>query len=115
MTNNDFNSTVPALGENEPGRRFDNNVSGQDNGASGKRPRKSLEELAAELDELAAVPTDVLADWVTARGRCLWESTFGEPPEWTGEQEPGSGAGTPDVRGLSGAVGVSGVRGPRRR
>ncbi|MCA1676002.1 MAG: WhiB family transcriptional regulator [Actinobacteria bacterium] len=54
----------------------------------GKQPRKNLEELAAELDELAAVPTDVLADWVTARGRCLWETTFGEPPAWTGEQEP---------------------------
>jgi WhiB family redox-sensing transcriptional regulator len=46
------------------------------------------EQLAAELDELAAVPTEVLADWVTARGRCLWETTFGEPPEWTGEDDP---------------------------
>lgn len=46
------------------------------------------EQLAAELDELAAVPTEVLADWVTARGRCLWETTFGEPPEWAGEDEP---------------------------
>jgi WhiB family transcriptional regulator, redox-sensing transcriptional regulator len=45
-------------------------------------------QMAAELDELAAVPTEVLADWVTARGRCLWETTFGEPPEWTGEEEP---------------------------
>jgi len=51
-------------------------------------PYKSLEELAAELDELAAVPTEVLADWVTARGRCLWETTFGDPPGWTGEDEP---------------------------
>ncbi|MGH3793376.1 MAG: WhiB family transcriptional regulator [Pseudonocardiaceae bacterium] len=51
-------------------------------------PRKSAEELSAELDELAAVPTEVLADWVTARGRCLWESTFGVLPEWTGEDEP---------------------------
>jgi WhiB family transcriptional regulator, redox-sensing transcriptional regulator len=49
---------------------------------------KSYEEMAAELDELAAVPTDVLAAWVTAQGRCLWETTFGEPPEWTGEDEP---------------------------
>jgi WhiB family redox-sensing transcriptional regulator len=49
---------------------------------------KNYEELAAELDELSLVPTEVLADWVTARGRCLWESTFGEPPEWSGEQEP---------------------------
>ncbi len=46
------------------------------------------EQLAAELDELAAMPTEVLADWVSARGRCLWETTFGEPPEWTGEDEP---------------------------
>jgi WhiB family redox-sensing transcriptional regulator len=49
---------------------------------------KSYEEMAAELDELAAVPTDVLASWVTAQGRCLWETTFGEPPEWTGEDVP---------------------------
>jgi WhiB family transcriptional regulator, redox-sensing transcriptional regulator len=46
------------------------------------------EQWAAELDELAAVPTEVLADWVTAQGRCLWETTFGEPPEWTGEDDP---------------------------
>lgn len=49
--------------------------------------RQSAEEIAAELDELAAVPTEVLADWVTARGKCLWETTFGEPPEWTCEAE----------------------------
>ncbi|HJT02628.1 MAG TPA: WhiB family transcriptional regulator [Pseudonocardiaceae bacterium] len=48
----------------------------------------NYEQMAAELDELAAVPTEVLAAWVTARGRCLWETTFGEPPEWTGEDEP---------------------------
>ncbi|HEY0691805.1 MAG TPA: WhiB family transcriptional regulator [Kribbella sp.] len=52
------------------------------------RSGQSHEELAAELDELAMVPTDVLADWVTARGRCLWETTFGEPPEWSGEEQP---------------------------
>ncbi len=46
------------------------------------------EQWAAELDELAAVPTEVLADCVTAQGRCLWETTFGEPPEWTGEDDP---------------------------
>jgi WhiB family redox-sensing transcriptional regulator len=51
-------------------------------------PRKSLEEIVVELDELAAVPTEVLADWVTAQGRCLWETTFGEPPEWSGQDEP---------------------------
>jgi WhiB family transcriptional regulator, redox-sensing transcriptional regulator len=48
----------------------------------------NYEQLAAELDELAAVPTEVLAAQVTARGRCLWETTSGEPPEWTGEDEP---------------------------
>ncbi len=52
-----------------------------------KEEPRSLEEMAAELDELAMVPTDVLADWVTARGRCLWETTFGDPPEWSGEDD----------------------------
>jgi len=51
-------------------------------------PCKNNEEMAAELDELAAVPTEVLAEWVTAAGRCLWETTFGEPPEWSGEDDP---------------------------
>lgn len=50
--------------------------------------RLSFEKMCTELDELAAVPTDVLAAWVTDRGRCLWESTFGDPPDWTGEDEP---------------------------
>jgi WhiB family transcriptional regulator, redox-sensing transcriptional regulator len=54
----------------------------------GRRSGQSHEELAAELDELAMVPTEVLADWVTAQGRCLWETTFGEPPEWSGEELP---------------------------
>ena len=50
--------------------------------------RRSFEEMCTELDELAAVSTDVLAAWVTDRGRCLWESTLGDPPDWTGEDEP---------------------------
>jgi WhiB family transcriptional regulator, redox-sensing transcriptional regulator len=50
--------------------------------------QQRYEQLAAELDELAAVTTEVLADWVTAQGRCLWETTVGEPPEWTGQDEP---------------------------
>jgi WhiB family transcriptional regulator, redox-sensing transcriptional regulator len=54
----------------------------------GNQQRGDWEARAAELDELAAVPTEVLADWVTARGRCLWETTFGEPPEWSGQDEP---------------------------
>jgi WhiB family transcriptional regulator, redox-sensing transcriptional regulator len=48
---------------------------------------KSYEEMAAELDELAAVPTEVLADWVTARGWCLWQTTFGKPPQWSGKDD----------------------------
>jgi WhiB family redox-sensing transcriptional regulator len=49
---------------------------------------RNYELMAAELDGLAAVPAGVLADWVAARGRCLWETTFGEPPELTCEDEP---------------------------
>jgi WhiB family redox-sensing transcriptional regulator len=49
---------------------------------------RDIDEVADELDEFAAVPTDVLADWVTDRGRCLWEITCGEPPAWTGQDEP---------------------------
>jgi WhiB family redox-sensing transcriptional regulator len=49
---------------------------------------RNYREMAAELDELESVPTEVLAYWVIDRGRCLWESTFGEPPEWTGESDP---------------------------
>ena len=45
-------------------------------------------DLAAELDDLAATPTDVLADWVAARGRCLWETTFGDPPDWLTSGDP---------------------------
>jgi WhiB family redox-sensing transcriptional regulator len=56
--------------------------------ANNENSRKSFEQMVAELDELAAVPTEVLASWVTDRGRCLWETTFGEPPEWSGEEEP---------------------------
>ena len=45
-------------------------------------------DLAAELDDLAATPTNVLADWVAARGRCLWETTFGDPPDWLTSGNP---------------------------
>ena len=69
-------------------------MDGRESGSSGNKPRRNLEQQAAELDELAAVSTEVLADWVTARGRCLWETTFGEPPEWTGEDEPDRASGT---------------------
>jgi WhiB family redox-sensing transcriptional regulator len=46
------------------------------------------QRMAAELDELAAVPTEVLARWVSDRGRCLWETTSGEPLRWSGVDEP---------------------------
>jgi WhiB family transcriptional regulator, redox-sensing transcriptional regulator len=49
---------------------------------------RNYEQMATELDDLAAVPTEVLADWVATRGRCLWEITFGGPPESTGQDEP---------------------------
>lgn len=88
MQNNDFDLPARFGAENRPNHEFDASVGGQDAGSSRQQPRKSVEELAAEMDELAVVPTEVLADWVTAQGRCLWESTFGEPPEWTGEEEP---------------------------
>lgn len=47
-----------------------------------------LEPAAAELDALAPVPDAVLAGQVRAYGRCLWEITSGDPPEWTGAEEP---------------------------
>ncbi len=48
----------------------------------------SAEREAAELDVLAAVPDEVLADQVAERGRCLWEITHGDPPTWTGAGPP---------------------------
>ena len=51
-------------------------------------PAARYEHLAAELDDLADVPTEVLADWVAARGRCLWETTFGDPPDWFADADP---------------------------
>lgn len=50
----------------------------------------SGDELVAELDELdelAAVPTQVLAWWVSDRGRCVWETAIGKAPEWTENAE----------------------------
>jgi hypothetical protein len=46
------------------------------------------EQWAANLDELATVPTEVLAHWVTAQDRCLWELTFGEPSDQTSQHDP---------------------------
>jgi WhiB family redox-sensing transcriptional regulator len=88
MENDYFNPSASVDRGNAPSHRYHASVGGQDTEPQRKQPRKSLEELADELDELAVVPTKVLADWVTARGRCLWETTFGDPPAWTGEEEP---------------------------
>jgi len=46
------------------------------------------EREAAELDALAAVPDEVLADAVAERGLCLWEITYGDPPIWDGDGPP---------------------------
>ena len=45
-------------------------------------------ERAAELDDLADVPDDVLSGLVERHGRCLWEITHGDPPTWVGEDSP---------------------------
>ena len=39
---------------------------------------------AAELDDVAHVPDDVLSALVAEHGLCLWEITHGDPPMWTG-------------------------------
>jgi len=46
------------------------------------------EDAAAELDSLAVVPDDVLARQVAVHGRCLWEITRGDLPEWSGRGRP---------------------------
>ena len=56
--------------------------------AAGGTAAARYEHLAAALDDLADVPTEVLADWVAARGRCLWETTFGDPPDWFTDPDP---------------------------
>jgi WhiB family redox-sensing transcriptional regulator len=55
---------------------------------SEQRNDKDYAEMAARLDELSAAPIEVLADWVAARGRCLWETTFGDPPDWLTGDDP---------------------------
>ena len=40
---------------------------------------------AADLDDLAAVPDEVLSEFVGRYGRCLWEITCGDPPAWSGD------------------------------
>jgi WhiB family redox-sensing transcriptional regulator len=51
-------------------------------------PRTVAERIAADLDELAAVPDGVLADAVARNCRCLWEITHGDPPIGTGSDNP---------------------------
>jgi WhiB family redox-sensing transcriptional regulator len=56
-----------------------------------KRPDpapEAAERHAAELDDLAAVPNEVLADLVARNCRCVWEITHGDPPSLTGEDAP---------------------------
>ncbi|HEX5403741.1 MAG TPA: WhiB family transcriptional regulator [Pseudonocardiaceae bacterium] len=47
-----------------------------------------LIEIAARLDRLIHVPTDVLADIVMADGACVWCYGEGDPPPLTGEDTP---------------------------
>lgn len=50
--------------------------------------RKRREQQAAELDDLARVPDEVLSELVARHGLCLWEITSGDPPEWSGQGPP---------------------------
>lgn len=47
-----------------------------------------LAEIAARLDRLVHVPTDVLADIVMRDGACLWCYGEGDPPPLTGDDDP---------------------------
>ena len=69
----------PGPSHPEPTPTGQANASPDDAGLAASR---RYEHLAAGLDDLAAVPTYVLADWVVTRGRCLWETTVGDPPDW---------------------------------
>jgi WhiB family transcriptional regulator, redox-sensing transcriptional regulator len=53
-----------------------------------KLPRFVAERVAADLDELAAVPDEVLADAVASRCRCLLEITDGDPSIGTESDTP---------------------------
>jgi WhiB family redox-sensing transcriptional regulator len=46
------------------------------------------EQQAADLDDLARVPDEVLSELVARRGLCLWEITSGDPPAWSGQGPP---------------------------
>jgi WhiB family redox-sensing transcriptional regulator len=47
-----------------------------------------LTDIAARLDRLIHVPTDVLADVVMADGACVWCYGEGDPPPLTGDDTP---------------------------
>ena len=74
--------------DDSAGRRPDSTSIPPVNPATDVGPAARYEYLAAELDDLADVPTEVLAAWVAARGRCLWETTFGDPPDWFADADP---------------------------
>ena len=47
-----------------------------------------LADIAARLDRLVDLPTDVLADRVMTNGACLWWYQHGDPPVLTGQDTP---------------------------
>jgi WhiB family redox-sensing transcriptional regulator len=51
-------------------------------------PRFVAERIAADLDELAAIPDEALADAVASDCRCLWEVTEGDPPTGMDSDSP---------------------------
>lgn len=44
-----------------------------------------LAALATELDRYANVPEEVLEDIVRRDGSCMWLYTYGDIPEWSGD------------------------------
>ncbi len=56
--------------------------------ADDRRDTADWEQDAAELDDLAPVPTEVLSELVVRYGACLWEITSGDPPAWSGNGPP---------------------------
>jgi WhiB family redox-sensing transcriptional regulator len=50
--------------------------------------RDNYDEVAAQLDRYADVPTDVLAEVVTRDGLCFWAFDRTDMPELSGEDTP---------------------------
>ncbi|OZM82793.1 WhiB family transcriptional regulator [Pseudonocardia sp. MH-G8] len=63
-------------------------MNGRQGEAGGPDEGATHEQTAAELDALARVPGEVLSQLVATHGLCLWEITYGDPPDWTGEGPP---------------------------